>query len=330
MQTQISKLLLLLLLFFAMGVWVERFGLVDLDLVFCSRGKFLYINKELACKNSLVVNKHGYGELKNKLEDFISKKVNENALLDISIYFRDLKNGPTLGLNEHTEFTPASLLKVPILLTYMSLAERDPELFEKTLKFRRLKEGDLLHQSIVPKNSIEENISYTIRELLRHMIVYSDNNAYFTLVQYLNQQYPDGGPFFDTMSGLGIVQPKDFADNNLTVKSYGSIFVQLYHSSFFEKKETSEETLALLTKSDFKDGIVAGVPSYIPVAHKFGERILKDKELKQFHDCGIVYYPKNPYLLCVMTRGHNIDQLTFTISAISKMFYEEFDSRKIR
>jgi len=27
----------------------------------------------------------------------------------------------------------------------------------------------------------------------------------------------------------------------------------------------------------------------------------------QLHDCGIVYYPETPYLLCVMTKGWNFE-----------------------
>jgi beta-lactamase class A len=316
---------LLIIVAFSGGILAGRSYYGD----YCLSDKFQFINKDLGCGGSFVVEKRAYGEFKGKLEDFIEQKKEGNIVSEVAVYFRDLKNGPTLGINEHTEFAPASLLKVPIMITYLSLAEDKPELLEKTLKYHRLKEGDLLYQNIKPKDSIKENISYSIRELIRYMIQYSDNNAYFTLVQYLNQQYPDGAPFFDTMSGLGLTQPDDFSENNLTVKSYASIFVQLYYSSFFNKKETSEEAFKFLAESDFADGLVAGVPADILVAHKFGERETEDKQLKQMHDCGIVYYPKNPYLLCVMTRGEDVDNLTHIISAISRMVYEEFDSRKL-
>jgi hypothetical protein len=66
----------------------------------------------------------------------------------------------------------------------------------------------------------------------------------------------------------------------------------------------------------------------IPVAHKFGERTGFAGGVKQLHDCGIVYYPKNPYLLCIMTRGTDFTKLESTIAAVSKMVYQEFDSRK--
>lgn len=306
----------------------NQLNIIDINL-FCNQSRFKYINKELACGDSFVVKKHAYKEFKVKVEDFIQQKVKEDEITEVSIYFRDLENGPTFGINEHAIFTPASLLKVPIMLTYLSLAENKPELLEKTLKFSRLKEGDLIHQSITPKDPIQENIAYSVRELLSHMIKYSDNNASFTLALYLNKQYPDGQPFFDTIRGFGLIDPEDIAESNLSVKSYASIFIQLYNSSFFSKTETSEEALRLLAESDFIKGIVAGVPSGISVAHKFGERQIADNEQKQFHDCGIVYYPKNPYLLCVMTRGDDFDKLPGVVSEISRMVYEEFESRRL-
>ncbi len=40
------------------------------------------------------------------------------------------------------------------------------------------------------------------------------------------------------------------------------------------------------------------------------------------HDCGIVYYPDSPYLLCVMTRGKDTGQLESIIGKISQITYQ--------
>ena len=48
-----------------------------------------------------------------------------------------------------------------------------------------------------------------------------------------------------------------------------------------------------------------------------------NQEIKQLHDCGIVYYPKHPYLLCVMTRGDSFEYLDDTIRDISHLVYQE-------
>jgi hypothetical protein len=86
--------------------------------------------------------------------------------------------------------------------------------------------------------------------------------------------------------------------------------------------------MELLTGTDFRYGINAGVPQGITVAHKFGERVYVEKinsidiETDQLHDCGIVYCPKGPYLICIMTKGHNFDTLKSIIKEISRIAYE--------
>ncbi len=94
--------------------------------------------------------------------------------------------------------------------------------------------------------------------------------------------------------------------------------------------DNSEKALGLLSSAKFEEGLSAGVPSEVKVAHKFGEREESETNEIQFHDCGIIYFPNNPYLLCIMTKGNNLTNLETVLSTISKMVYEEVDSRKIR
>ncbi len=293
----------------------------------CSAENFEHINPDLVCKLAPVVSKQGYSKLKADLEKFISDKKQEGIVSSVSIYFRDLHNGPTLGMNEYEKFSPASLLKLPLFLTYLNLSENNPAFLETKIGFE---EKNLTQKQYFPSAKIaQNNTPYTINTLLEYMIEYSDNNSYYALNQYLRQVSPNTDLLRETFLDLGIIDPQNFADQTLSVKSYGSIFVQLYHSSFFSKKELSEQALSLLSKSDFKEGITLGVPTELEIAHKFGERSDLPNNEKQLHDCGIVYYPKNPYLLCVMTRGTDFKQLSHIIGEISKMTYKEFDSRKI-
>lgn len=80
----------------------------------------------------------------------------------------------------------------------------------------------------------------------------------------------------------------------------------------------------MLSKTSFKKGLVAGVPKNIMVSHKYGERLYVDSNEAQLHDCGIIYFPQTPYLLCIMTRGENFAELENTIKEISKNVYETF------
>lgn len=69
--------------------------------------------------------------------------------------------------------------------------------------------------------------------------------------------------------------------------------------------------------------LTAGIPNNYEISHKFGERQYLSTGEKQLHDCGIIYIPKKPYLLCVMTRGKNFDDLANTIKLISKTVFTQ-------
>ncbi len=324
---KLPRILLIILMFasgFGAGTFFARSKGPPCDI------QYKYINGELACGGaSYIVSKEGYAELKQKIEQFIRAKTDEGKVSNVAIYFRDLENGPTLGINEHDKFVPASLLKVPRMLTYLRLAEEDPQLLQKQLVFRIEGNESPVAQWFPSKETIQENKPYTIDDLLGRMIIYSDNRAVTVLKNYLAQIFPNADPLFETLNDLGILTPRNSIEDAVTVKSYASTFVQLYHVSFFSKKETSEKALTWLAQTQFDQGLESGVSRDIEVAHKFGERFGGAGEQKQLHDCGIVYYPRNPYLLCVMTRGDDFAELTGAIAEISQMFYEEFDSRKL-
>lgn len=295
----------------------------------CTSSDYRLLNEQIVCGEDLIINKKNYVEFKTKLEDFIKNNKKEGKITETSIYFRDLEYGPTFGINEYLTFSPASLLKLPLMITYLTLSESDPSLFDVEVYYTGSEDRGI-KQSIVPKKSIKQNTKYFIRDVIEYMIKYSDNKSYYVLLEYLNKISTNQEFLKDTFIDLGIIDPSNQLEETINVKSYAGIFTQLFNSTYFSDKKTSEMALDFLNDTDFREGIVAGVPSGIKVAHKFGERYDEDTGVKQLHDCGIVYYPQNPYLLCIMTRGNSMYDLKNTISEISKMLYEEFDSRKIQ
>jgi beta-lactamase class A len=293
----------------------------------CTSTQFQYINPQLGCGDTYRISKRSYVAFKGRLESTIQTKIQAGEVTEAAVYFRDLYHGPTFGINEYAKFVPASLLKLPMLLTYFRLGEEQPNLLKTSLVFRGT--ADPFGQDLAHKESIQENVPYTINDLLAYMIKYSDNRAYYVLRDYLHQVSPDEDLLQRTFIDLGIIDPQHWSEDTITVRSYAAMFTQLYHASYLQRRETSEKALALLAEAAFNEGIKAGVPAGTPVAHKFGVRSGFEGNLKQLHDCGIVYYPDNPYLICIMTRGYDEDALSDIISEISKMTYEEFDSRKL-
>jgi beta-lactamase class A len=292
----------------------------------CKTDEFSHLSVRNNCLQRPVVSKRAYIDLKSKLTSYIEDKKTNGDIGHVSIYFRDLERGPTLGMDEHTAFSPASLLKLPMMITYYQLAEEQPGLLDTTVTINS--NFNEHFQFFPPSKTLQGGQQYTLDELVTRMIKYSDNQAYFFLRDYLQVLAPNEDRLGKTFIALGIIDPKDDLDQTLSVKTYASIFVQLYNSTFFNDEAWSEKALAVLAEAEFDRGLRQGIPTNLELAHKFGERTNLSENLNQLHDCGIVYYPNNPYLLCIMSQGRDFNKLSETIGEISQMVYEEFDSRK--
>lgn len=292
---------------------------------FDCEAKYQYINAKVACGPPPVIAKVGYAETQAELNKYIESKIAEGHLIEAGLYFRDLENGPVFGVNESLDFAAASLLKLPVALAYLSAVIDQPEVLDKTLSYQTTSIN--VEQFYPPKETIQPNTPYTIKELIRRMLVYSDNNSYILLLDFLEQS-GKLDLLQQTYVDLGLATPDTAFDETLTVRRYGSIFRALYNVSYLDS-ELDEQILEWLVESDFNVGIRAGVPDSVKIANKFGERIADDGKTKQLHDCGIIYYPKNPYLLCIMTRGDDYNELSKIIGEMSKIVYQEVDSRKI-
>lgn len=287
--------------------------------------KYRFINAKIVCGEKDVIRKTGYIEIQEKINDLIKAKRDDGAIAETAVYFRDLEHGPTFGINELASFAPASLLKIPLAFVYLRSAEIHPELLKDKIKFTGTADNEW--QRIKPKESAMPNESYSIEDLLRLMLAYSDNTSYDILEQFLADSPRRMSFRKETFQEIGLIEPKDLVEETITVRGYASLFRILYNVSFLNP-ELSEKMLTWLAESDYRDGLVTGVPQGISVAHKFGERVIEPTGDKQLHDCGIVYYPGNPYLLCIMTKGNDWNELTDTIATISKMVYEEVDSKR--
>jgi len=59
-----------------------------------------------------------------------------------------------------------------------------------------------------------------------------------------------------------------------------------------------------------------------------GEKSLTESGVRQLHEFGIVYHPRGPYLLGVMTKGHEFARLAAVIREISGAVYTEVSSQR--
>ncbi len=273
---------------------------------------YKYISPLLECADFEYKNRE---DLEENISELIDEEIKKGDVNFISLYFRDLNNGPWIGINEKETFTPASLLKVPLMIAYLKIAEKDPSILEK--KILTENNQNLLSQNIIPLRTVEAGKEYKVEELIEYMIIYSDNLAADALLRHIDLESLN-----NTYRDLGIPVPDGKkVDDFMSVRDYSSFFRILYNASYLNH-EMSEKALKILTKSQFVQGLTAGVPAQVEIAHKFGERISGNK--KQLHDCGIIYKENSPYLLCIMTRGQDFSKMGEVISEISALVYREF------
>jgi beta-lactamase class A len=257
---------------------------------------------------------------KHKVKTLIAERIKAGMADEISVYFRDLDDGGVFSIDGNRGFTPASLGKLPIMIAYLKLAEDDPTLLNKRIKYDGKK--DLASkQYFKPRKNLEPGKTYTIDDLIFRMIAYSDNNSWGLLLAnidlgYLNSVVAElGASFIEGPSGETLI----------TVKSY-SIFLRILYNASYLNKKMSEKALEYLAMEEFPLGIVASVPKGITVASKFAERQYGvNGEIRILHNYGIVYHPKQPYLICIMTKGRDYDQLATVIHDISKTVYDEVE-----
>jgi len=278
--------------------------------------KYSYINPLLFCKDQNLsnLNSEVSTEIEKKVGTYIEERKKEGGLIEASVYYKDLNSGPWALINGELLSAPSSLLKVPLAISVYSAAEKNPSLLGTSVHFSG-GEDVPASQYFKPPQQIVAGSNYTAEELVRYMVEDSDNAALYLLSNMLDQK-----DLLDSYSHLGITTPTtNLSSYSMTVRQYASFFRILFNASYLSQ-DKSEYLLSLLASSKFDQGIEAGLPKDIKVANKFGETRFSNNKV-QLHDCGIVYYKKGPYLLCIMTHGTNFDALAGSIAGISKIIY---------
>lgn len=284
-------------------------------------GKYTYINPLLFCSDQEISNYNNSLtlSLESKLRDYIKKAQSDKTIADASVYYRDLNDGPWVLINGTMRTVPASLLKVPTALAIYKHAEKDPTFLDKKITLAQ-KDNPNSEQHFPPKHAVVPGQLYTMKELVELMLKDSDNGALFLLGTSLPES-----EFVTAYSDIGIPVPTEVAPGyTVSARTYASFFRILFNSSYLTH-DSSEYLLSVLADSSFTQGMRAGLPPGVAVADKFGEYRVSEDDLR-LNDCGIVYRPHDPYILCVFTKGTNFDTLAGVISTISKMVFEELEA----
>lgn len=267
-----------------------------------------------------------FAAFKPVLDNLVDSLRGVGALTSASVYLREFDHGQWLSYNEHEQYHPASLMKVPLMLSVLRIAESTPGLLAQKIKAMSPTPG-----SISPQHyqfpGIESGKDYTLHELLYYTIANSDNHA----ARILGASLPSNTTE-KLFSDLGLDEPENDKERFTMTAEEVSVFFKAIFNSSYLSPEYSDYAARLLNNCAFGMGFKKGFPAGTPMWHKFGER-RSEANVHELHESGIVYVRDEPFLITIMTKGHNTDRQAESIAvlcrAIHKMLLEKTGRKQV-
>lgn len=261
-------------------------------------------------KNDTIIN---LLPLREALNDYVHNKTTSK----VGVYFEYLPSGNSIGVNEKDQYRVSSLVKVPNAMAIYKKIEQGKLKLDQEVEIQSedldKKFGDLWRKGAGSKISVKEALNLSLVE--------SDNTANNVLLSLLSDK-----DLIDIYDSLDIPVEGEGDVFLISPKNYSSVFRNLYLASYLDQKY-SNEVLEILTKSTFTDELARYIPRDIKIAHKIGEFVTSKDNIH--HDCGIVYVPKRPYMLCLMVQGNSNDNsIQDYISAVSKLVFDYISNVK--
>lgn len=241
------------------------------------------------------------------LQALIEQVVGDEAS-SYGVYVKDLADGSGAALSSDRVYRSASLFKVYVmweafrqqalgLLSFDDLMEVTPYYKSFELGTDAVAVGDLI----------------SVRQALALMMSISDTPSAVLLQDSLGFENVNAG-----LEALGIYNSGLFypGDPLAAARDLG-VLLEAIAGGDVLPAESHQEMLALLSSEQTDNGLRAGVPADVPVAHKTG--LL---EMVQ-HDAGIVYAPRATYVLVVLWDRQSPTNL---IETLSRAVYDYFET----
>jgi len=257
--------------------------------------------------------------VKTGLERVIDSLVGAGDIREASVYVREFDHGQWFSINPGLHYHPASLMKVALLLTCLRTAESTPGLL--TTKLRYDPPAAPLSTQYYNYPGIQAGKEYSVHDLLYFMVANSDNYATWMLS---SRTKPEQTPklFFD----LGLPKPvEDKVQFTMTAEEVSVFFKAIFNGSYLSP-EYSDYAARLLSHCAFEEGFAKGFPKGTRMWHKFGEWRYEGLDY-ELHESGIVYVQEVPYLITIMTKGHDTDRQAHSIASIAKALHHALAER---
>lgn len=301
-----TKSILLLLLLLSIGINIFILLRDDTKPTIARSETYAFLSKRVAVEdsNDFLLNFQ-------PLREDINRYIREQQHQKIEYYFEYLPSGMTIGVNERNQFPAGSLGKIPIVLSIYKKMETGALNDSDTLTLREQDKdtefGNFWKKPTGTKITIAEAVKLTLTE--------SDNTTFRMLSSLLTDKEA-----YDAYSKMDIsfVEVDGKLRPYISAKSNASAWKAMY-LSVYVNEYNSNKLLSLMAQTPFKDGLTKYLDKSVIVSHKIGVANFLGEPSNS--DCGIVYLPKRPYLLCIMVQG---DQ-TVALQHIAILSKKTFD-----
>jgi beta-lactamase class A len=229
---------------------------------------------------------------------------------DVGVAFRTLDERTAWSFHAEDTFHAASTMKIPVMIELFHQIQQGKLKLDDSLpiknEFRSLADGSIF--TLDPKDDSETDLyqavgqTRTLSQLCELMITVSSNFATNLLIQKVgveNIRATVHSLHADGMNVLrGVEDNKAFAKglNNTTTALGLAVLLEAIAKGQAVDVKASRQMVEILERQKFNEGIPAGLPVGIQVAHKTGE-------LSKLHHDAAIVYAKRPFVLVILVRG---------------------------
>jgi len=249
---------------------------------------------------------------------------------DVAVYFKTLDGKAEWSVRPDEIFHAASTMKVPVMVELFHQVQQGKLKLEDAIavknEFHSMVDGSPYKLSSDDDSESElykiEGQSRTVSELCELMITVSSNLATNLLIEKVGVENIRATIHTLGADGVlvlrGVEDGKAFAkglNNTTTARGLATLLEAIARGKAVDAASSSE-MIAILKRQKFNEGIPAGLPSGIEVAHKTGE-------IKEIHHDAAIVFAKRPYILVILVRGlADIEQSAALMKDISRELYE--------
>ena len=225
-----------------------------------------------------------------------------------SFVIKDLRTGHGVTHNEAQVFNAASIFKLWIM--YEAFLQHDQGLLDWDTEFVVTPYYDAF--ALSPR-STELCQKLSVAEAMDAMLSVSDNAAAVML-----QDIAGAGNINNALAAFGIADSGLYTEGLPITAHDVALLLEAIGRGEAVSRAASADMLQLMAREVIDNGLVAGLPRGVPVAHKTGN--WGDAT----HDAGIVFAPSGPYVFVALTsNGYE----TSKIKAVSEAVYRHFGNR---